>query len=114
VLSYLNEPGQRAGYEYDFGDSWNHQIILKEIVPREKDARYPLCVGGERACPPEDCGGTWGYETLLDVINNPAHEEHEEMLEWLGGQFDPERFDSATVNFDDPKKRWKIAFEGGD
>jgi hypothetical protein len=51
---------------------------------------------------------------LLDVINNPAHEEQEEMLEWLGGQFDPERFDSATVNFDDPKKRWKIAFEGGD
>ena len=114
VLSYLNEPGQRAGYEYDFGDSWNHQIILKEIVPREKDARYPLCVGGERACPPEDCGGIWGYEALLEVINDPAHEEHEEMLEWLGGQVDPEQFDSATVKFDDPKKRWQIAFEGGD
>ena len=114
VLSYLNEPGQLASYEYDFGDSWNHQILLQEIVPREKGARYPRCVGGERACPPEDCGGIWGYEALLEVINDPAHEEHEEMLEWLGGQFDPERFDSATVKFDDPKKRWKIAFEGGD
>ena len=79
----------------------------------KRGARYPVCVGGERACPPEDCGGIWGYEALLEVINDPAHEEHEEMLDWLGGQFDPEQFDSATVKFDDPKKRWKIAFEAG-
>jgi len=114
VLSYLKEPGQSAGYEYAFGDSWNHQIILKEIVPCQKGTSYPLCVGGERACPPEDCGGIWGYGALLEIINDPAHEEHEEMLEWLGGQFDPEQFDSAMVKFDDPKKRWKIAFEEED
>jgi len=57
VRLYLNEPGQSADYEYDFGDGWNHQILLKEIVPRDREAKYPICAGGERACPPEDCGG---------------------------------------------------------
>ena len=65
--SYLNEPGQAVNYEYDFGDGWNHQVLLKEIVPRKRDARYPICVGGERACPPEDCGGIWGYQAMLEA-----------------------------------------------
>ncbi len=114
VRSYLNEPGQSVNYEYDFGDGWNHQVLLKEILPRDSDASYPMCVGGERACPPEDCGGIWGYQALLEAINDPAHEEHEGMLQWLGGSFDPEQFDPATVSFDDPKKRWQLAFEGRD
>ena len=114
VLSYLNEPGQSADYEYDFGDGWNHRVLLQEIVPGKKGARLPICSRGERACPPEDCGGIWGYQTLLEVINNPTHEDHEEMLEWLGGKFDSEQFDSATVKFDDPKKRWQIAFQEAD
>lgn len=111
IASYLDEPGQTAFYEYDFGDEWEHQVLLKEIVHLEQDVGYPLCVGGERACPPEDCGGIWGYQTLLEAISNPAHEEHGAMLQWVGGGFDSERFDPAAVKFDDPKQRWKHAFE---
>lgn len=114
VRSFLNEPGQSVEYEYDFGDGWNHQVLLKEIVLPETDADYPRCVDGKRACPPEDCGGIWGYQALLEAISDPAHEEHRDMLEWLGGKFDAERFDSATVKFDDPKERWKRAFDGRD
>lgn len=114
IRSYLNAAGQTVIYDYDFGDGWSHRIELREIVPLEPGARYPKCVGGERACPPEDCGGIWGYENLLEAISDPAHEEHDSILEWLGGEFDPERFDPATVKFDDPKKRWRLAFEEGD
>jgi hypothetical protein len=111
VRSYMNEPGQQVDYEYDIGDGWQHRVLLKEIVPYVQGKSYPVCVGGERACPPEDCGGTWGYQSLLEAINDPAHEEHQSMLEWLGGEFDSEHFDPGMVNFDDPKKRWKHAFE---
>ena len=111
VRLYLNEAGQAVNYEYDFGDGWEHQVMLKEIVPYERDTKYPICVGGERACPPEDCGGVWRYQTLLHAINDPVHEEHERTLKWLGTEFDSERFDPAKVTFDDPKKRWKRAFE---
>ena len=72
--------------------------------------RYPICLNGSRACPPEDCGGVWGYEQLLGIISNPEHEEHETMMEWLGGEFDPENFDAESVVFDNPKKRWELAF----
>ncbi|MBE9592266.1 MAG: plasmid pRiA4b ORF-3 family protein, partial [Proteobacteria bacterium] len=64
----------------------------------------------KRACPPEDCGGIWGYAELLEIINNPEHEEYEEMMEWLGGEFDPEHFDMREVGFDNPDKRRKFAF----
>jgi hypothetical protein len=111
LRSYLNEAGQAVNYEYDFGDSWEHRILLKEITPQEQDAKYPICVGGDRACPPEDCGGIWGYQTLLEAINDPLHEEHENLLKWMGTEFDPEHFDQAKVRFDDPKQRWKQAFE---
>jgi hypothetical protein len=85
--------------------------LLNEITRQEQDAKYPICVGGERACPPEDCGGIWGYQTLLEAINDPLHEEHESLWKWLGTEFDPERFDPAKIRFDDPKRRWKQAFE---
>jgi len=111
LRTYLNEVGQAVNYEYDFGDSWEHRIVLKEITRQEQDARYPICVGGERACPPEDCGGIWGYQSLLEAINDPLHEEHETRMNWLGTEFDPEHFDPAKVRFDDPKQRWKQAFE---
>jgi hypothetical protein len=111
VLSYLSEPGSSASYEYDFGDGWNHRVLLQEFTDREKGAKYPQCTGGERACPPEDCGGPWGYQTLLEILNDPAHEQHEDMREWVGDHFDPEQFDPGRVKFDNPKKRWRIAFE---
>ena len=84
--------------EYDFGDSWQHEIVLEKTLEPEPKVRYPRCVEGERACPPEDCGGVWGYAEFLDAIADPKHESHEDMLEWIGGVFDSERFDLDGVD----------------
>jgi hypothetical protein len=84
-------------YEYDLGDGWVHNIIAEESQLGVGEDR-PRCTGGARACPPEDCGGLPGYEDFLEAIADPDHEEHEAMLEWIGGQFDPEAFDTAEVN----------------
>jgi len=94
-------------YEYDFGDSWKHEAIHEGILLREKEVKYPVCVGGARACPPEDCGGVPGYYRMLDIISNSNHEEYEEMITWLGKKYDPEQFVSNEVKFDNPKKRWR-------
>jgi hypothetical protein len=80
-------------YEYDFGDGWEHEVLFEGSPPVDPKAKYPLCLEGERACPPEDCGGVWGYGDFLKAISNPKHEEHESMLEWIGGRFDPVEFD---------------------
>ena len=91
-------PKDRFVYEYDFGDSWNHVVEVVSIGPPDQGVKYPVCLAGGRACPPEDCGGPWGYENFLEAIQDPDHEEHEELLEWAGGEFDPERFDIQNVN----------------
>jgi hypothetical protein len=93
-------PGQgfRFRYEYDFGDSWLHEILVEEIKPADPVRRYPVCTGGRRACPPEDVGGSGGYEYFLEAIRNRRHPEHEEMLAWAGGSFDPEAFDLEEAN----------------
>jgi len=88
----------RFAYEYDFGDGWSHQLIVEERFLPEKGVKYPICVAGQRACPPEDCGGPWGYPEFVEAISNPDHRSHDEMLEWVGGEFDPERFDREAVN----------------
>ena len=85
-------------YEYDFGDGWLHRIVVEKILPAEEGKTYPLCVTGKRACPPEDCGGPWGYVGFLEAIADPEHEEHDEMLEWVDGEFDPEAFDVEEIN----------------
>lgn len=85
-------------YEYDFGDSWEHKIVLEKILPYDSAVKVPTCIKGKRACPPEDCGGIWGYQSFLEAIQNPSHPEHEEMLEWVGGEFDPELFDIEETN----------------
>lgn len=110
IADYFIKPGDQASYEYDFGDGWEHQVSLERISESKKGMKYPKCLNGKRACPPEDCGGVWGYEQLLGIISNPEHEEHETMMEWLGGEFDPENFDAESVVFDNPKKRWELAF----
>lgn len=84
-------------YEYDFGDSWEHEITVENAAEPEPGKRYPLCMEGQRACPPDDCGGVWGYADLLEKIGDKQHEEHDEMLEWLGGSFDPAAFDAKTA-----------------
>jgi len=102
-----------ADYRYDFGDNWEHTIVLEKILPRKAGIKYPVCIAGERACPPEDCGGTDGYFDFLEAIKNPFHERHKEMLCWVGGKFDPDLFDPAKVKFDNPAKRFKIVFGKG-
>ena len=88
----------RFSYEYDFGDEWIHQLIVEERLLPKEGLKYPICVGGQRACPPEDCGGPWAYADFVEAIGNPGHGRHEELLEWIGGEFDPERFDQVAVN----------------
>ena len=98
-------------YVYDFGDDWRHTIVYEGGAQIDKRASYPRCVSGARRCPPEDCGGVHGYADLLEAIRDPKHERHAELLEWLGGHFDPDDFDARKIRFDDPKKRWRKAFE---
>lgn len=85
-------------YEYDFGDCWEHEITLEKILNKEVGKAYPECIDGENSCPPEDCGGIWRYEELLEIISNPKHEEYDEMMEWLGKDFDPGEFNKEEVN----------------
>jgi hypothetical protein len=85
-------------YEYDFGDSWEHELLVEKIFPPELGVFYPRCVKGKRARPPEDVGGVWGYDSFLEAIQNRNHSEHNAMLEWVGGEFDPEAFDLDEIN----------------
>lgn len=85
-------------YDYDFGDGWEHDITVEKIVPAEPDVVYPRCTAGRRACPPEDCGGPWGYGELLAAVGDPGHPEHAEMREWLSDDFDADAFDLDDVN----------------
>lgn len=97
-LSEVARPGETFEYEYDFGDGWEHEVILEQMIQPEPGAVYPLCLAGERACPPEDCGGVSGYGEFLEAIMDPVHPEHAHMLSWAGGNFDPEALDLQDVN----------------
>ncbi|MFO8019273.1 MAG: plasmid pRiA4b ORF-3 family protein [Promethearchaeia archaeon] len=81
---------KRLWYLYDFGDNWEHEIKLEKVFPYKKDFKKPICVGGKRAGPPEDCGGPWGYKDLLGILDDPKHPRHSELSEWVGDNFDPE------------------------
>jgi hypothetical protein len=85
-------------YEYDFGDSWKHLIEVVKISPPVEGLKYPLCIAGKHACPPEDCGGIWGYYEMLEAVKNPRHERHKEFADWLSPEFDPEEFDLEEIN----------------
>lgn len=85
-------------YEYDFGDGWRHEVLVEAVSNPRAGVRYPVCLKGKRACPPEDCGGIWGYADFLRAITDPHHPEHESMREWIGGSFDSEAFDLKEVN----------------
>ena len=94
----VSDRGTRFLYVYDFGDNWRHELRLEDVLEGKPDAGYPLCVGGRRACPPEDCGGPWGYAEMLEVVADPDHPEHLDRVEWLGEGFDPDAFDAGRVN----------------
>ena len=99
VSKILPKSGKRFSfeYEYDFGDSWWHEVLFEGCLRAEPGQRYPLCVEGERACPPEDVGGTSGYEEFLDVLADPSDDQHEQFVTWIGGSFDPDDFDSEKA-----------------
>ena len=110
IAHYFSLDNSKADYVYDFGERWEHSIKLEKILPRETGVAYPRCIGGKRACPPEDCGGIGGYAEFLEAIGDPANELHEDMLDWVGGSFDPDDFDPNDVEFEDPDSRFKLAF----
>ncbi len=88
----------RFAYTYDFGDNWEHDILIEKVLPANAPSAWPACLAGKRHCPPEDCGGPWGYADLLDILANPEHPDHEEQSEWLGDDFDPEAFSVAAAD----------------
>jgi hypothetical protein len=99
LCDLLGEVQREIVYEYDFGDGWEHRIVLEQAEPANEFMSYPLCTAGERACPPEDVGGVPGYEEFLKIIGDPKHKEYGQSLLWAGGgAFDPEGFDLNAVN----------------
>ncbi|NCC52353.1 MAG: plasmid pRiA4b ORF-3 family protein [Spartobacteria bacterium] len=100
LAAVLTHEKQKFIYEYDFGDSWEHEVVVEKFLPLDPATKYPVCLGGARACPPEDCGGFPGYENILDVLKDENRdEEKEELLEWIGEDYDPELFDLSRVNW---------------
>ena len=101
ISKALPKQGKRFSftYEYDFGDGWEHEIRFEGSPKKEPGKKYPLCLEGDRACPPEDVGGLGGFYEFLEALADPKHEQHEEMLEW-GGNYDPEKFDAKQATKD--------------
>lgn len=114
IADYFTLDNRSASYEYDFGDDWQHRIRLEAIKQVKSELEYPHCVAGAQACPPEDVGGVWGYKEFLKVIRDPTDARYQEMLEWVGGAFDPDDFSPEEVWFDDPKERWQFAIGDSD
>ncbi|HZQ37751.1 MAG TPA: plasmid pRiA4b ORF-3 family protein [Dehalococcoidia bacterium] len=99
----MTQAGTKLRYEYDFGDGWEHEVLLEKILPAEEEKQYPVCLAGRRRCPLEDCGGVWGWANLIGAVADPNHPDHEELsewtMEWTGGQpLDAEAFDLDAVN----------------
>lgn len=93
----IGSPGSKLLYEYDFGDGWQHEFLLEKILNGDGSFQ-PTCVAGARCCPPEDCGGPYGFRELLDALNDTSHPEHDSFCEWLGDGFDAEHFSVGEVN----------------
>ncbi len=89
---------RRFGYTYDFGDNWEHTVTIEKIQPAANETSYPACVAGKRHCPPEDCGGSWGYQHLIAVLADPGHPEYAEQVEWVGDEFNPDAFAIETAD----------------
>jgi hypothetical protein len=99
IKDYFAGGIKTLGYAYDFGDDWQHKITFQKTLPAKEKTQYPLCVDGKRACPPEDCGGVYGYKHLLQVMKSRRSFEYEEMMEWLGEHFYPEKFKIKDIEF---------------
>ncbi len=116
IKTHFEKVGTVARYSYDFGDGWDHEVLLEAILPLDNALHYPACVAGERACPPEDCGGVPGFEELLATLKHGKDSEKKELNQWLKDHaknyypYLPEEFDPQEVKFDDPEIRWANAF----
>jgi len=111
IKKWFNMKNNTALYIYDFGDNWEHDLILEKIIPVVKNKKYPLCIDGKRNCPPEDVGGIGGYENMLEILADKENEEREEFIEWLGYEYDSEKFEKTKIKFTSSKKRLKNFFE---
>jgi Plasmid pRiA4b ORF-3-like protein len=107
VAEVLKFKGDSMIYQYDFGDDWRHEVVLEKIFPAEGAANRPVCLGGERPCPPENVGGVRGYQEFLEVIFDPKHEDYDQMVRWAGGHFQDE-FDMKQVNKTLSRMRWPV------
>ncbi len=105
IKEHIAKIGQKIRYEYDFGDGWEHEIEFEKYI--DEDVKQPRCIDGNRACPPEDCGGIGGYEEFCDIMKKKKGNDYKEMKEWYGKDYDPESFDALQVKFDDPQERLK-------
>jgi len=120
LIEFVKKPSDMAIYYYDYGDNWKMTVTLEKILPKTKNTRYPLCVGGKLAAPPEDCGSTTGYYRCIEAFEPgekleklPYTEENEELmelLEWIG-DWNPFEFDPKKIRFDNPRKRFIMALD---
>jgi hypothetical protein len=113
ISRYFTKANPEAEYIYDFGDDWLHSVVLEAILSNDKTDKvtaYPRCIGGEKACPPEDCGGVSGFHRFKKAIAYKNAKDHDELLAWVGGWYDPAWFDPSLIRFEDPDLRWDIAF----
>lgn len=108
LSSVLRSAGAKLIYTYDFGDNWEHAVVLEKLLPAQLslDLEYPICIDGKLACPPDDCGGIPGYYELIEALADPEHDRHEEISEWISDGFDPQAFSVENVNrMLSPKRR---------
>jgi hypothetical protein len=105
VSSAFTRKGVKGIYTYDFGDNWEHEVLVEAIIDPEPGIKYPICTDGKRSCPPEDCGGVGGYYRLLRILKDPTHEDYSDMVEWAGDDIDPDKFDCEYVNQRLPYRR---------
>lgn len=98
LVGFILKEGTVFRYLYDFGDSWEHKLKVEKVSDAEPGTQYSVCLAGRRACPPEDCGGSYGYQNLLEALSDPSHPEHDDVLEWVGEGFDSEAFDPSKFN----------------
>jgi len=104
TLGELTDIGTRFRYTYDFGDDWHHEILIEDLLDPEPNIHYPILVDAKGACPPEDCGGVWGYADLKEILADPSHDEHQERLEWLelddANEFDPNAVPTDDIGYE--------------
>ncbi|MDP2837772.1 MAG: plasmid pRiA4b ORF-3 family protein [Candidatus Moranbacteria bacterium] len=116
IADYFGVSIKQCQYTYDFGDNWTHEVLLEKEVPAIAGTRYPQCTTGKNACPSEDCGGVWGYQDMLKIIQDKKHSEHKDIMDWLGiddvSEYDPTAFVVGDVEFRDAKKELRVYEKG--